>query len=302
MKIKIGSRKSKLAVLQAEWVARELQKKAPDLEIEFVRLSTQGDRDANTSLQKMGGKGVFVKEIEDALLKKEIDLAVHSLKDMPQELPDGLMLSAFPKREDPRDVFISRFGEQIHELPKGSIIGTSSPRRHAQIQNRFKDRKYRVVPIRGNVDTRLKKVEAGEFDAVIMAAAGLKRLGLEGEITHYLDLKIIMPAPCQGCLGLEIRAEDESLHKLVENIKDDAADIQARAERAFLLGVGGDCNIPLAGLAQIENGKLKMDAIIFDMKSDNNVTATEIGEVDNPEMIGALLAERLLHNGGSALV
>lgn len=182
--LRIGSRGSKLATTQAEWVGRALQQKNPQLNISFIIITTTGDKNLST-LQLLGGKGVFVKEIEEALLKNEIDLAVHSLKDVPQELPTGLCLGPFPKREDSREAVISRFGEQLQELPRGSIIGTSSPRRTAQIKRNYKKRQYHVEPLRGNVDTRVKKVQEGHYDAVIMALAGLKRLGLDKEVTHF---------------------------------------------------------------------------------------------------------------------
>jgi len=300
MKIRIGSRKSKLAVTQAESVGQELKSKNPGLEIEFVGLTTTGDRDAHSALKDLGGKGVFVKEIEEALLKKEIDLAVHSLKDVPQQLPAGLILGPFPKREDPRDAALSRFGELLGELPRSSTIGTSSPRREAQILNKYK-KKYRVAPIRGNVDTRLRKLEAGEFDLIIMAVAGLKRLGLEKEITHILEPDEMIPAPGQGCLGLEVREDRADLLKILESIKDETSDLSARAERAFLQGIGGDCLIPLGAYTQVDK-EIRMKAILADPKGTQVIRVEEKGPLNDVELVGSKLAGRLLYEGGSEIM
>lgn len=301
MRIRIGSRKSKLALAQAHWVARELKSKDKNIETELVGITTQGDRDAQSSLKTIGGKGVFVKEIEEALLKNEIDLAVHSLKDVPQSLAPGLMLAAFPKREDPRDAFISRFGEQLHELPKGSTIGTGSPRRQSQVLNKFKDR-YKIEPIRGNVDTRLKKCHDGAYDAIIMAVAGLKRLGLDKEITEILEPAEILPAPGQGCLGLEIRSEDQQFLDLVSLIKDETSDLIARAERAFLQGCGGDCMVPLAALGEIKGNQLKMRAMILSLDGAKKIEVEQKGDLEFPELVGAKLAGQLLQEGGAELI
>lgn len=301
MKIKIGSRASKLAVTQAESVARALQTAHKSLQIEFVKISTQGDQHTGESLKKIGGKGVFVKEIEDALLEKKIDLAVHSLKDMPQNLPSGLILGPAPKREDNRDAIVSRFGELLHELPRNSTIGTSSPRRQAQILHQFK-KKYRLADIRGNVDTRLAKVQKGDYDCIVVAAAGLKRLGLESEITQILETSEMLPAPCQGCLGLELREEDADLLKLLEPISDKASDITARAERAFLRGIGGDCTIPLGATARLNGNNLEMEALLLTASGEKAVSAKEKGTADQAEYVGSCLAERLLYEGGSEIL
>ncbi len=298
---RIGSRGSKLAVAQAEWVAAELKKKASDLEISFVRITTTGDRDP-ASPRTLGGKGVFVKEIEEALLAKQIDLAVHSLKDLPQDLPPGLRLGSFPLRQDSRDAFISRFGEQLEELPRHSIIGTGSPRRQAQIRHRFKKRGYKLEPLRGNVDTRIKKLREGQFDAIVLALAGLRRLGLESEVTQILEPEVLLPAPGQGCLALEIREGEAELAALLEKIKDRPSDLTARAERAFLRGLGGNCLLPLGGLAKAEGETLRMSAIILDPEGEEAVSAKEEGPAEQPEYVGALLAERLLHDGGAEIL
>lgn len=302
MKFTIGSRGSKLAVVQAEWVGGLLRSAHPGLEIEFSRIVTTGDRDMTSALPTMGGKGVFVKEIEDALLQRKIDLAVHSLKDVPQQLPSGLRLGPCPVREDARDVLISRFGEQLRELPKGSTIGTSSPRRVAQIRNKYSKRSYRLEPVRGNVDTRLKKVKDGAFDAIVLAAAGLRRLGLEGDITEYLEPEDLMPAPCQGCLGLELREDRADVLAILESVKHGPSDTTARAERAFLQGIGGDCTVPVAAHARVVGDKLHTRALVLDPSGERVASASEDGDAAQPELVGARLAGRLLQDGGSEIM
>jgi hydroxymethylbilane synthase len=302
MKLRIGSRGSALAVAQAAWVGAALKKTQPGLEIEFIRITTTGDRDTGSALPAIGGKGVFVKEIEEALLKKEIDLAVHSLKDVPQALPPGLRLGPYPEREDVRDVLVSRFGEQLRELPKGSTIGTGSPRRTAQVRRLYAKRTYRIEPIRGNVDTRIRKVENGEFDAVILAAAGLRRLGLADRITEYLSPDDIMPAPGQGCLGLEAREDDKDIFKMLEGIRHADSDVTARAERSFLQGIGGDCHVPVAAWSVVNGSKLSMKAMLLDPAGEKAISTAEEGDAAEPELVGAKLAGRLLFEGGSELM
>jgi hydroxymethylbilane synthase len=300
MKLRIGSRGSKLAVTQAEWVASQLKKIHPTLDISFLQIVTTGDRESgvNPSLTK----AVFVKEIEEALLRGDIDLAIHSLKDMPQQIPAGLVLGPTPFREDPRDALISRFGEYLHELPRHSTIGTSSLRRQAQINFQHKRRDYRLEPMRGNVDTRLRKLQEGKVDAIVLAYAGLKRLGLDKEVTQVLEFEEMLPAACQGCLGLEVKEKDMATRELLEGIKDAPSDIAARAERAFLQGLGGDCNIPLGVASTLVEGELRIRALLFDAAGENRVEAEQAGPKDQPEYLGAQLAERLLYNGGSELM
>ncbi len=302
MKIRIGSRGSKLAVAQTEWLGRELQKANPGLEVSYQRIVTTGDRQSEGGELGVQTKGVFVKEIEEALFRNEIDLAVHSMKDMPQEIPAGLVMGPSPMREDPRDVLISRFGEYLHELPRRSTIGTSSPRRQAQIQNKYKKRGYNLEPIRGNVDTRLKKLFDGKVDAIVLAYAGIKRLGLEKEVTQVLEFEDMLPAACQGLLGLELRCEDAATLALIETIKDGPSDTVARAERAFLQGLGGNCNIPVGVGSTLDGDNLKMKALLFDPKGEKRVEAIQDGSSTQPEYVGAQLAERLLYNGGSELM
>ena len=301
VKLRIGSRGSKLAVTQAAWVGNQILAKNPHVEVLYRQITTVGDKDLETSLQKMGGKGVFVKEIEEALFKKEIDLAIHSLKDVPQALPAGLILGPAPLREDPREAVVSRFGEQLHELPRGSIVGTSSPRRIAQIKRKHKKRQYHMEPLRGNVETRIKKVRDEKYDAIVIALAGLKRLGLESEATQILELDDMMPAPCQGILGLELRQEDPWILDILETIKDEKSDVTARAERAFLQAVGGDCLAPLASRTEIVGKEIYMEALLLDLDGATAVQVKEVGPVESSELVGAKLAGRLLYEGGAEL-
>ncbi len=313
MNLRIGSRGSKLAVTQAHWVGEELKKKTPGLDVTFKEIVTTGDIPLRSVDDRSfgglaprsfseGGKGVFVKEIEDALLAKEIDLAVHSLKDVPQTLPPGLKLGPFPVREDFRDAVVSRFGEVLGELPRHSRIGTSSPRRHAQTAYLFKKRGYEINPLRGNVDTRLKKLQDDHYDAIILAAAGLKRLGLADEITHILEPAVFLPSATQGCLGLELREDDEITMKLLETIQDLTANVTAVAERAFLQGLGGNCQVPVGAYSQIDGDDLKMKAVLLDAKGEKAVYAEERGPKSQPQLVGYQLAERLLHDGGSEIM
>lgn len=302
MKVRIGTRGSRLALTQTQSIVDRLRAAHRGLETEIVPITTTGDRHTGPTLEPVGGKGVFVKEIEEALLRKEIDLAVHSLKDVPQQLPEGLVLGPFPAREDVRDALISRFGEQLDELPKRSTIGTSAPRRRAQVLFRHAARGYNIVPFRGNVETRLKKIQSGEVDAALLAVAGLKRLGLEGEISQILEPDEILPAPGQGCLALEHRQSDEALADLLLALRDVAAEASARAERAFLLGLGGDCNLPVGAYARVSDAVLWMKAVALDIAGTRRIEAIQEGPASEPTLVGAQLAERLLFNGGSELL
>lgn len=300
--LRIGSRASRLAVAQAEWITAQLKSHWPDLSIQWIPISTTGDKDLTSSLPSLGGKGIFVKEIEDALLRRDIDLAVHSLKDVPQSLPQGLILGPYPQREDPRDAVISRFGELLNELPKGSIVGTSSPRRSAQIQRLYKKRNYRFEALRGNVETRIRKVREGIVDAAILALAGLKRLGLESEVNQVLEEDEMMSAPGQGCLGLELRSDDAETLALVEPLRHAESDHAARAERSFLQALGGTCLAPVATRWHHKEDQLGMDAALWDLTGTQEIRVQETGRWDQPELVGAKLAGRLLYEGGAELL
>jgi hydroxymethylbilane synthase len=302
VKLRIGSRGSKLAVAQAQWIGKRLSAAHPSLEIAYATITTSGDQNMSPDLKSAGGKGLFVKEIESALLAESIDVAVHSMKDMPQSSPSGLTLGPAPLREDVREAVLSRFGELLRELPKKSTVGTSSVRRKAQILHQFSKRGYQIEPLRGNVDTRLKKLQDGQYDAIVVALAGLKRLGLASDVSDILDPRLFPPAPCQGALALQFREKDLSLLPLLQAISDPASDATARAERAFLQGLGGDCNVPVGVFSEWTPATLKMQAQILSLDGSRVVNVEQQGPAADPELVGYQLAERLLHDGGAELL
>lgn len=248
-KIIVGSRRSKLALTQTKWFIEQLKLAGAPFEFEIKEIVTKGDQILDVQLSKVGGKGLFVKEIEQALFDKEIDFAVHSMKDMPSELPEGLVLGCVPPREDPRDAFISNNHVKLADLPKGAIIGTSSLRRSAQLLTLRPD--LEIKWIRGNVDTRLNKLKTEDYDAIILAAAGLKRLGWSDDVvTEFLPVEDYLPAVAQGSLGIECRADDAELLAVFKKITDDKTWQEAHTERAFLAAMDGGCQVPIAGFAQ----------------------------------------------------
>src|SRR2546425_2022715 len=246
--LKLGTRGSALALWQANWTKGELEKRWPNLVIELVPIKTTGDKILDVPLAKIGGKGLFTKEIDEALLDTRIDLAVHSLKDVPFQLPDGIDFAAVPEREDPRDAFISN-GPQLEELDKGATIGTSSLRRQVQLRHGFP--LLNLATLRGNVDTRLRKLAAGEFDGIILASAGLKRLGFENRITQILDEDIMLSAVGQGALGIVCRTIDDATRNLLQVLDHSPTRIPVTAERGLLRALGGSCQVPIAGRASL---------------------------------------------------
>jgi hydroxymethylbilane synthase len=300
--IVIGTRGSALAVTQSEWVAAALRRARPDLTVRLERIRTTGDRLASASLAELGGKGLFVKEIEEALLAGAVDLAVHSLKDVPGELPPGLFLAGFPEREDPRDVLVSRNGAPLAALPAGAVVGTGSLRRQAQLLDLRPD--LAVAPTRGNVDTRLRKVEMGDVDAVILAAAGLRRLGLAARITEYLPPERMIPAIGQGALALEMRERDREgdVGAAVTALDHAATRTAVAAERAFLRRLGGDCKTPVAAHAHLENGRLFLRAALAAPDGTRIIRGEASGAAAGGEALGAALAEDLLARGGRAIL
>jgi hydroxymethylbilane synthase len=260
----IGTRGSKLAVTQAGQVAAELQKACPGLEVDIKTIKTTGDADQKTRLDQFPGLGVFVKELRLALFKGEIDCAVHSLKDVPEAIPEGLSLVSFPLREDARDVFISR-NTSFSKLKNGAKIGTGSPRRIVQLKALRHDLDF--IPVRGNIDTRLKKLKEGQFDGLIMAAAGLKRLGLKSEITRFFSFDEVIPAIGQGALVLECRETDASSITTVKAINDNLTEATVLMERAFMAAAGGGCRVPMACHVYLSGDKFRMMAVIGDLKS-----------------------------------
>ncbi len=298
--IVIGTRGSALAMWQANYVMGLLQARHPDRRFVLQRIVTRGDGDTHSPLAGIGTQGVFVKEIEAALLAGEIDLGVHSLKDLPSEQDPGLKLAGVCPREDPRDVLVSKSGATLEQLPAGARVGTGSPRRAAQIKANRPD--LAILGIRGNVDTRVRKALSDEFEAVVLAAAGLRRLGLEQNITEYLESSTMLSAPCQGIVGIESRAEDEDVIALVQAVSDPMAELAARAERAFVRELGGGCTTPLAARAVIDGRSLSIDGLLASPDGVRLIRDHVAGYAEDPERAGAELARRILAAGGAKIL
>lgn len=298
--IRIGTRGSALALWQAEWVKSELEKRYPGIVITLTKIKTTGDKILDVPLAKVGGKGLFVKEIEEAMLRGEIDIAVHSMKDVPTFFPKGLHLSAITKREDPRDALISRSGAGFKDLPKGARIGTSSLRRQAQLMNIRPD--LVIQQLRGNVDTRLRKLGEGQFDAIILAAAGVKRLGLEEKVTEYLDPEISIPAIGQGALGIECREDDKELNDIVSFFNHAESRICVTAERALLKRLEGGCQVPIACYGRMTNGTLRLIGLVGSVDGSRIIKDSIDGRPEDAEHLGVTLAENLLRQGVDAIL
>ncbi len=300
-KIRIGTRKSKLALAQTNWVAGRLQELWPGLQVEFVKITTKGDKILDVPLAKVGGKGLFVKEIEQALLRKEVDIAVHSLKDVPSEVPDGLEVSVFPEREDPRDAVISAKGLGLSDLPEGARVGTSSLRRMAQIRAQWPH--LEVVSLRGNLDTRLKKLDSGEFDCIILASAGLNRLNLADRVTEYLEPDRMLPAIGQGSLGIEFRTDDEGTRKILAPLHHETTAVCVQAERAFLNRLEGGCQVPIGGYCTMdEDGRLTLEGLVADELGKRIIRRSRQGSSTDPEALGETLGEEILEAGGKEIL
>jgi hydroxymethylbilane synthase len=297
---KIGTRASKLALWQANWVKSALIEAYPQQNIELVTITTKGDKILDIPLAKVGGKGLFVKEIEQALLDGRIDIAVHSMKDMPAEIPAGLCIGAIPAREDPADVLISNNGLHFSELKQGAVIGTSSLRRGAQIRHARPD--IVIVPLRGNVETRLKKLQTENLDAVVLAAAGIKRLNLEHRITEYLNSDIMLPAVGQGALGIEIRQNDPDVQPMITALDDPHTHAIVTGERAFLNHLGGSCQVPIAGHGVINRNTFNLTGLVADLDGSRILKGTLSGSIDSTETIGISLAQQLLDQGADNIL
>ncbi|TQS76117.1 hydroxymethylbilane synthase [Ornithinibacillus gellani] len=298
-KIQVGTRKSNLAVTQTEWVIRELQKAGITNPFETVKISTKGDQILNVTLSKVGGKGLFVKELEQAMYDQEIDFAVHSMKDMPAIMPSGLMISTIPARADYRDVLVSKSGEKLMELPAGAVIGTSSLRRSSQILAARPD--VKIQWIRGNIETRLRKLQEEDYDAIILAAAGLKRVGMdESIITEYLDPKLVIPAVGQGALAIECREADEELKDLLAVIDDSETRKTVTAERTFLSLLEGGCQVPIGGFAQVDGNDIVLSAFVG--TPDGKTILKETVRDTDPKEAGKKAAEKLLSKGAKEII
>ena len=299
-RVRIGTRGSQLALRQAEEIAAGLRRAWPRIEVELVPIRTSGDRLATAHLAEVGGKGLFVQEIDEALREGRVDLAVHSLKDLPGERPRDLVLAAFPRREDPRDVLVGATPATMDALPTGARVGTSSLRRSVQLLARRPD--VAAMPIRGNVDTRLRKLRQGEYDALVLAAAGLRRLGLLDATATLLEPDEMLPAVGQGTLGVETRADDGEILALAEPLTDGETRTATLAERAFLEAVGGTCTTPLAAYARRAGNRLRLDAFVATPDGARVMRDGEVGAPEAPEALGRRLAARLLAAGAEAII
>ncbi len=316
-KLVIATRGSKLALWQAEWVKSEIEKIEPSLKVEINKIRTTGDRILDVPLAQVGGKGLFVKEIEEAMLRGEADLAVHSMKDVPTALPAGLHLSAICRREDPRDAIITASAKKpgspdpepgiIHDLPRGARVGTSSLRRICQLLNRRPD--LRLTNLRGNVDTRIRKLDEGEFDAIILAAAGVKRLGRADRITAVLPAETSLPAIGQGAVGIECRVDDEFTNRLLGPLNHEETSVCIRAERAFLERLEGGCQVPIAAYARLESGTpaaesgtLFIEGLVGSLDGKTIIRDSFRGGPGEAESAGRALAEKLLSQGAGKIL
>ena len=300
MILKIGTRGSRLALAQSRWVKEKIEKGHPDIRVELVSIKTTGDKILDAPLSEVGGKGLFVKEIEEALLSRKIHMAVHSMKDVPAELPEGLTLSAFPEREDPRDALISRGNLTVEQLPFGSRVGTSSLRRAAQLLHMRPDLK--IVSLRGNVDTRLRKLESGDLRAIILAAAGLKRLGLSGLISHTISEDMVLPAIGQGALGLEVRSDDHDTVAILDFLDHEPTRLTVKAERAFLKELEGGCQVPIAAFARLIGTKLHLKGLVAELDGSGLVMDEITGTAAQAGRLGVELARKLLASGADKIL
>ncbi|ODG90325.1 hydroxymethylbilane synthase [Gottfriedia luciferensis] len=299
-KIIVGTRRSKLALTQTKWFVEKLKEVAPDYKFELKEIVTKGDVILDVTLSKVGGKGLFVKEIEHAMLTSEIDLAVHSMKDMPAILPEGLMIGCTPKRVDPRDALLSNSGKGLMELEEGSIVGTSSLRRSAQIKAVRPD--LQIKWIRGNIDTRIQKLKDNEYDAIILAAAGLTRMGwAEESITEYIDETICVPAVGQGSLAIECRENDTEIRELLNRLNDELTYTTVETERVFLHKMEGGCQVPIAGFATIDDkDEISLTALVA--KPDGTIILKETVKGTDPIEIGEKAANLLIERGAKDII
>jgi hydroxymethylbilane synthase len=301
--LRIGSRGSQLALWQANHITALLRGRGHEVEIEIIH--TTGDKITDVPLAQVGtkggfGKGIFTKEIEEALAAGRVDFAVHSLKDLPTELPPGFEIAAITEREDARDAFCSRLYSKIEDLPQGARVGTSSLRRHAQLKAIRPD--LRMYPLRGNVDTRLRKLEQGDYDAIILASAGLKRLGKTELVKQIIPVEIMCPAAGQGALAIEIREGDAAMRRLLAFLNDDAACAATTCERALLNRMGGGCQVPIGAFAEMRNEKLHLEAVVAHPGGSRVLRESRDGSLNDPEQLGNEVGETLLRRGGDKIL
>ncbi len=299
-KLVIASRESALAMWQAEHIRDRLRALYPQTDVSILGMTTQGDQILDVTLSKIGGKGLFVKELETALENGSADIAVHSLKDVPMHLPEGFVLACIGKREDPRDAFVSNHHANLEGLPTGSIVGTSSLRRESQLRARFPHLK--IEPLRGNVQTRLRKLDEGQYAAIILAAAGLKRLGLGDRIRAFISSEDSLPAVGQGALGIEIRENRPELEALLHPLHDAETAACVFAERAMSRALAGSCQVPLGGFAEVQGDKLRMRGFVASPDGSKMLRAEQTGSVAEPEKLGNAIADELLKQGAGAIL
>ncbi len=293
--LRIATRKSALALWQAEHVKAGLEALNPDLQVELVTMSTRGDKILDSPLAKVGGKGLFVKELEQAMFDGRADIAVHSMKDMPVELPDGLEIGAILNREDPRDAFVSNKYDSLDALPEGAVVGTSSLRRQCQLKAKRPD--LQIHDLRGNVNTRLEKLDKGDYDAIILAAAGLKRLGFEERIKQEISPDEMMPAIAQGAIGIECRSGDDQVKALIDLLADDKTSIRITAERALNAALQGGCQVPIAGYAELSHGVIVLRGLVGQPDGSEIIQGVISGRPEDALELGAVLANDLLSRG-----
>ena len=298
--IRIATRKSQLALWQAEYVSKMIMHYHPDTQVELVKMSTQGDKILDTPLAKVGGKGLFVKELEQGLLENSADIAVHSMKDVPVELPEGLYLPIICPREDPRDAFVSNKFASFEELPQGARVGTSSLRRQCQIKALRPD--LELADLRGNVNTRLQKLDDGQYDAIILAAAGLKRLGFEDRLTQAIATDISLPAIGQGAVGIECREGDDAVYKLIAPLNDEITAVRVAAERAMNERLQGGCQVPIAGYAEYDKKIVVLRGLVGEPDGTRIIRGDIAGPAANVEEMGQVLADDLLSRGADKIL
>ncbi len=298
--VRLGTRGSKLALWQADFVARQLQRALPDIDIQIKTIKTSGDKILDTSLSQTGGKGLFTSEIERELLQGSIDIAVHSLKDLPARLEQGLHIGAVLKRENPLDVMLSTKGYTITTLPAGATVGTSSLRRTAQLNHKRSD--ITVIPLRGNVETRIKKMQQQALDAIVLAHAGVKRLGFENLITQTIEPDVMLPAAGQGAIAVEMRQSDSATGKLLEHIHHTASSYETLAERAFLEALQGGCQVPAGCLGTAQQETMVLQGLVASLDGSKVVAAQLEGNTSDAAQLGHMLADQLLRQGADKIL
>jgi hydroxymethylbilane synthase len=298
--IRIGTRGSALALTQSTWVADSIRGRHPDCEVELVTIRTKGDIMQDVSLVQIGGKGLFIKEIEEALLRGDVDVAVHSMKDVPTELPDELEIAVTPLREDPRDVLVSSGNRKLEEMPRGARIGTCSLRRGFQLRNRMPD--LEIVALRGNLDTRIRKIETEGLDGVIVAAAGIRRMGWVAKVSQFIPAEVMLPAVGQGVLGIETRRGDSRVREAIAFLHDPITWCEVGAARSFLKRLGGGCQLPIAGYAKKTGESVVLEGLVGSIDGRVMIRDVVKGATDAFEALGTGLADKILARGGRAIL